>query len=117
MPHASYFITPCVPPSTFSFFSLTPTYSADTIEYYTNPGDVVLDSFCRSGMTGVAATEVGRKALLSDLSPAAAFIAYNLNTPIDAGLYLNAINGTSTKIKSKSSPNWLYKKETRPDSS
>ena len=62
------------------------------IEYYTNPGDVVLDPFCGSGMTGVAATELGRKALLSDLSPAAAFIAYNLNTPIDAGLYLNAIN-------------------------
>jgi hypothetical protein len=43
-------------------------------------------------MTGVGATELGRKALLSDLSPPAAFIADNLNTPIDAGLYLNAIN-------------------------
>lgn len=62
------------------------------IEYYTNPGDVVLDPFCGSGMTGVAATELGRKVLLSDLSPAAAFIAYNMNTPIDAGCYLNAIH-------------------------
>jgi DNA modification methylase len=62
------------------------------IEYYTNPGDVVLDPFCGSGMTGVAATELGRKALLSDLSPAAAFIAYNLNTPIDSDRYLHAVN-------------------------
>ncbi|WP_413200761.1 DNA methyltransferase [Nostoc piscinale] len=62
------------------------------IEHYTNPGDVVLDPFCGSGMTGVAATELGRKVLLSDLSPAAAFIAYNINTPIDSGRYLNAVN-------------------------
>lgn len=62
------------------------------IEYYTNPGDVVLDPFCGSGMTGIAATELGRKALLSDLSPAATFIAYNINTPIDTDRYLNAID-------------------------
>jgi DNA modification methylase len=61
------------------------------IEHYTNPGDVVLDPFCGSGMTGVAATRLGRSALLSDLSPAAVFIAYNLNTPIDHQRYLNAV--------------------------
>ena len=61
------------------------------IEHYTNSGDVVLDPFCGSGMTGVAATRLGRSALLSDLSPAAVFIAYNLNTPIDHQRYLNAI--------------------------
>jgi hypothetical protein len=61
------------------------------IEYYTHEGDVVLDPFCGSGMTGVAATRVGRKALLSDLSPAATFIAYNLNTPINASDYLTAV--------------------------
>ncbi len=61
------------------------------LEHYTRPGDVVLDPFCGSGMTGVAAMQTGRKVLLSDLSPAATFIAYNLNTPIDAGLYLDAI--------------------------
>jgi DNA modification methylase len=62
------------------------------IDYYTRPGDVVLDPFCGSGMTGVAATERERKVILSDLSPAAAFIAYNLNTPIDPGEYLEAVN-------------------------
>ncbi len=62
------------------------------IDYYTQPGDVVLDPFCGSGMTGIAATQKRRKALLSDLSPAAAFIAFNLNTPIDATRYLTAIH-------------------------
>jgi len=61
------------------------------VEHFTNPGDVVMDPFCGSGMTGVAATEAGRCALLSDLSPAATFIAYNLNTPIDSSRYLAAV--------------------------
>lgn len=64
---------------------------AKLIEYYTAPGQVVLDPFCGSGMTGVAAGNLGRHALLSDLSPAAAFIAQHLNTPIDAEAYLRAV--------------------------
>ncbi len=62
------------------------------INYYTFPGDTILDPFCGSGMTGLAATSIGRKALLSDLSPAAVFIAYNLNTPIEASRYLHAVD-------------------------
>lgn len=61
------------------------------IDYYSRPSDVVLDPFCGSGMTGVAAINKGRKALLSDISPAAAFIAFNLATPIDAARYLDAV--------------------------
>jgi DNA modification methylase/predicted RNA-binding Zn-ribbon protein involved in translation (DUF1610 family) len=78
------------------------------ILHYTKPGDIVFDGFCGTGMTGVAAAmcespdkdfkikleeearkegktiEWGaRKAVLCDLSPAAAFIAYNYNTPVD----------------------------------
>ena len=70
------------------------------ILHYTNPGDIVYDSFCGSGMTGVAAQLCGdmqivlgltesakkieervgaRKAILSDLSPAASFTAYSYN--------------------------------------
>jgi DNA modification methylase len=93
------------------------------ILHYTEPGDVVFDGFCGTGMTGVAAQLCGnreavmslgyqvkhdgsihkeekdadgksrwiafsklgcRRALLSDLSPAATFIGYNYNTPMDA---------------------------------
>lgn len=92
------------------------------ILHYTEPGDIVFDGFCGTGMTGVAAqmcgdratveslgyqvmkdgtilqletNEIGeeawkpfsklgvRKAVLNDLSPAATFIAYNYNTPVD----------------------------------
>jgi DNA modification methylase/predicted RNA-binding Zn-ribbon protein involved in translation (DUF1610 family) len=53
------------------------------IEHYTEPGDVIFDGFCGTGMTGVAAQVVGRRAVLCDLSPAATFIAHNYNTPVD----------------------------------
>src|SRR5207253_6263261 len=61
------------------------------IDYYTRPGDLVLDPFCGSGMTGIAATELGRRTILCDLSPAATFIAYNLNFPIDPDRYFKVI--------------------------
>lgn len=74
------------------------------ILHYTKPGDIVFDGFCGTGMTGVAAQMCGcpelgfkqqlerempgiewgaRKVVLNDLSPAATFIAYNYNTPVD----------------------------------
>lgn len=53
------------------------------IEHYTNEGDIVLDAFCGTGMTGVATQECNRNAILSDLSPMASFIAFNYNNPID----------------------------------
>ena len=92
------------------------------ILHYTDPGDIVFDGFCGTGMTGVAAQLCGdrkvveslgflvqhdgiilqeetdengnktwtpfsrlgaRRAVLNDLSPAATFIAYNYNTPVD----------------------------------
>lgn len=53
------------------------------IEHYTDEGDIVLDGFCGTGMAGVAAQLLNRKAILSDLSPAATFITYNYNTPAD----------------------------------
>ena len=42
-------------------------------------------------MTGVAAGNLGRRAFLSDLSPAATFIAAHLNTPANTEEYLRAI--------------------------
>ena len=92
------------------------------ILHYTEPGDIVFDGFCGTGMTGVAAQLCGdikaveslgykvendgtilqqefddegkktwrpfsklgcRRAALNDLSPAATFIAYNYNAPMD----------------------------------
>lgn len=54
------------------------------IKHYTKEGDIVFDGFCGSGMTGVAAQLLNRRALLVDLCPAATFIAYNYNNSVDA---------------------------------
>lgn len=77
--------------------------------HYTQPGDIVLDGFAGTGMTGLAAQLCGRpdaetkykiekerrdqgmsvpvwgarRAVLGDLSPLASFIAYNYNTSVD----------------------------------
>ncbi len=95
------------------------------ILHYTKPGDVVLDPFCGSGMTGVAAQmcanppedllaqfpdlkdRVGPRAcILNDLSPAACHIAYNYNTPVD----VEALRSEFERIKSavKEEFDWLY---------
>lgn len=55
------------------------------IEHYTRPGDVVLDGFSGSGMTGVAAREAGRYAIAVDLCPVAGFVS--------------AVNGSSHDIE------------------
>ena len=41
----------------------------------TSKGDIVLDPFCGSGMTGVAAIETNRRFILSDISPVCIHIA------------------------------------------
>lgn len=57
----------------------------------TQPSDTVLDLFCGSGMTGVAAGMSGRHAVLNDLSPAAVHIASNYCTPCDALAFEQAV--------------------------
>lgn len=54
------------------------------LEHFTRPGDVVLDPFCGSGMTGVAAVLAGRRAVLNDLSVAAAHLSFNHTHACDA---------------------------------
>lgn len=87
-----------------------------SILHYTQPGDIVLDGFAGSGMTGVAAQwcgtapasyrheiemawkQEGRKApqwgarrvVLNDLSPAATFIGANYNIPFDVDAFAKA---------------------------
>ena len=74
------------------------------ILHYTEPGDIVFDGFCGTGMTGVAAQMCenpesefkvvlegempsvkwgARRTILNDLSPVATFISHNYNTSVD----------------------------------
>jgi hypothetical protein len=95
------------------------------ILHYTKPGDLVLDPFCGSGMTGVAAQmcvnppadlleqfpelkeRVGpRHTILNDLSPAACHIAYNYNTPVDVGALRREFERIKVAVKDEF--DWLY---------
>ena len=55
------------------------------ILHFTEPGDIVLDGFSGTGMTGVAVqcTNAERKCILTDLSPAAGFISALYNASVD----------------------------------
>ena len=76
------------------------------IQAFSEPGDTVLDSFCGSGMTGVAALSLGRNALLSDLSPAAVHIARGYTTPCDPKAFSAAVDQVATAVRSTMA--WLY---------
>lgn len=94
------------------------------ILHYTKPGDVVFDSFCGTGMTGVAAglsTELGdirnrsisnrskgqRWPILTDLSPIATFIASNLLRPVSPHEFADSVESVCEKVESKYG--FLYK--------
>jgi 16S rRNA G966 N2-methylase RsmD len=68
------------------------------IREHTNVGDVVLDPFCGSGMTGVAASMLARNAILNDLSPAASHIAANYTTPCDPREFDAAVARVLTEV-------------------
>lgn len=76
------------------------------IEHYTDEGDIVFDGFCGTGMTGVAAQMLNRKAVLSDLSPAATFIAYNYNTPVDVNEFKSEAKRILEEVEEECG--WMY---------
>ena len=103
-----------------------------SILHYTKPGDIVLDAFCGSGMTGVAAqwcatapsvyrTELeeqwrergwpapewgARRTVLADLSPAATFIAGNYTTPFDVDAFAHAAGQLLDEVEEETG--WMY---------
>jgi DNA modification methylase len=81
------------------------------IRHYTQPGDLVLDPFCGSGGTALAALMEGRTAVAIDLSPAATFITKNYCTPVDVAELERAFAELQAKVQREM--DWLY--ETRCD--
>jgi len=100
------------------------------ILHYTNPGDIVFDGFCGTGMTAVAAQMCGnpdnsfkyeiekefsrvkwgsRKAILSELSPIASFIAYNYNKNVDVSSFESESNSVLNDVKNECE--WVYSTE------
>jgi 16S rRNA G966 N2-methylase RsmD len=58
--------------------------------HHTRQGDLVLDPFCGSGMTGLAARRTGRRVVLNDLSIGAVHLAANAARHADADAFLSA---------------------------
>ncbi|EAR22897.1 hypothetical protein NB231_10603 [Nitrococcus mobilis Nb-231] len=103
-----------------------------SILHYTKPGDIVLDGFAGSGMTGVAAQWCGtapakyrhevelarkkegrpapqwgaRRVVLNDLSPVATFIAANYNLPFDVDAFAQA--GKQLLKSVEQDVGWMY---------
>ena len=103
-----------------------------SILHYTDPGDIVLDGFCGSGMTGVAAQWCesappgyraqlesewksaeraapkwgARRTVLNDLSPAASFIATNYTLPFDLVSFAQA--GKALLDEMATEWGWMY---------
>ncbi len=94
------------------------------ILHYTKPGDIVFDGFCGTGMTALAAQmcsqdyqysliseknniEYGpRKAIISDLSPAATFIAHNYTNCLNIASYEKAVRDLLQECRKKYG--WMY---------
>ena len=103
-----------------------------SILHYTRPGDLILDGFCGSGMTGVAAQwcesappeyradleatwrqqgwpapEWGtRYTILGDLSPAATFIAANYTIPFDVNAFADTAGRLLAEVEEE--VGWMY---------
>ena len=98
--------------------------------HYTEPGDIVLDGFCGTGQTGVAAQMCekedlelrvkhpsakfgARKAILNDLSPIATFIARNYNAKIDSSKYGKLAEEILEEVNQECG--WMYETIHRPN--
>jgi DNA modification methylase/predicted RNA-binding Zn-ribbon protein involved in translation (DUF1610 family) len=85
------------------------------IEHYTSARGWVLDPFCGSGMTGLAASRAGRRAILNDLSYGAVHLASNMSAACDPA----ALGAAAQAIRSacQEELDHLYRVEGRDGSS
>lgn len=106
---------------------------APSILHYTRPGDIVLDGFCGSGMTGLAAQWCGaapadyrqriaaertasglsapewgrRHCIMNDLGPAASFIAAGNNLPFNIDRFRDEASRILQEVADELG--WMYK--------
>jgi 16S rRNA G966 N2-methylase RsmD/DNA-directed RNA polymerase subunit RPC12/RpoP len=72
---------------------------ANFIEVFTNPGDLVLDPMAGTGATAIAALKTGRKAIISDASPTASFIAKGFVIQIEREPLFDIYDRLMSKVK------------------
>lgn len=74
---------------------------ANYIEYYTEPGDIVLDPFAGSGMAPIEAIKLNRHGIGVDINPMSKFIALNTVSNVDLEEYSNIANDVLSKVSQK----------------
>lgn len=82
------------------------------IETFSNPGEVVVDFFAGSGMTGLAALKLGRKAQLSDISILGRHIANGYLTEVTAMELRDAAAGVIEQAKKALGDLYMTKRAT-----
>jgi len=71
------------------------------IEAFTEPNDVVLDVFAGSGMTGVAAAALGRRAVMVDISRLGQHIGLNYVNLVDSLAFLDAADAAVKRAQAR----------------
>ena len=71
------------------------------IRHYTMPGDLVLDPFCGSGTTAIAAAAESRHCIAVDLSGAATFIARHVSYPTAGSRVLELVEQLAIRVRSE----------------
>jgi 16S rRNA G966 N2-methylase RsmD len=71
----------------------------DILVQHTNRGELVLDPFCGSGTTGLAAILTGRRAALSDISAAAFYLSSGLLEFLPPDLLSRALNEFTKEVR------------------
>ncbi|MCI6627988.1 MAG: hypothetical protein MR722_01205, partial [Bacteroidales bacterium] len=94
------------------------------IQHYTQPGDIILDGFCGTGMTGVAAHLAGsnpmipgdiighRNCICSDISVISTLIAGNYNKSISGNKFRQEAQQIFDTVYDECS--WMYKTAHKP---
>ncbi len=77
------------------------------IEYYTEPGDIIFDGFCGSGMIGVAASLSKRSAIISEISPFATNIANNFLNSLSPEDFMKIFEEILDEVKFEC--DWMFK--------
>lgn len=79
------------------------------INHYTKKGDIILDVFSGTGMTGVASKFSDRSSILIDLAPIASLVSYDYNKKIDVSIFEKIILNIVEELEKEYS--WLFETE------
>ena len=79
------------------------------IEHYSNPGSIILDTFCGGGVTLVEGLRLGRKVIGVDINPLATFVTRSEVLPCDLDQLQKEFERVEAEVKDKIDSLYLTK--------